>query len=99
MHNAIRLRLSSVYPNMYMIPHVPSRLSGTETLGIIVDRTSRRNTNTTRITSTIEITIVRVTSFTDARIVVVRSRTTLTLIAGGIEACSVGSIARTLSTV
>ena len=84
---------------MYITPNVPSRLSGTETLGISVDRTSRRNTNTTRITSRIEITIVRVTSFTDARIVVVRSSATCTWIAGGIDACSIGSIFFTLSTV
>src|ERR1700687_4188165 len=82
-----------------MIPNVPSRLNGTDTLGISVERTSRRNTNTTRITSRIEITGVRVTSFTDARIVVVRSSATLSFIAGGTAACSVGRIFSTLSTV
>ena len=42
---------------------------------------------------------VRVTSFTEARMVVVRSSATWRLIDGGIEASSVGSSARTLSTV
>ena len=45
--------------------------------------TLRRKTNTTRITSTIEIISVSSTSWTDARIVVVRSITTVNLIAGG----------------
>ena len=46
-------------------------------LGMIVARTVRRNANTTRITSTTEINSVNSMSCTEARIVVVRSITTL----------------------
>ena len=56
-----------------MTPNVPSSETGTATLGISVERTLRRNTNTTRITSAIEISIVSSTSRTEARMVVVRS--------------------------
>ncbi len=81
------------------MPKVPSRLSGTDTLGIRVDRTSRRKTKTTTMTSRIEMISVRVTSLTDARMVVVRSSATSMCIAGGTDACSLGSMASTLSTV
>ena len=76
--NAISDKLSSVYPSRYITANVPSRLKGTATVGISVDRTSRRNRNTTMITSRIEITSVRVTSLTEARIVVVLSIATCT---------------------
>ncbi len=46
---------------------------GTATLGMSVERTLRRNTNTTRITSTIEMPSVISTSRTEARIVRVAS--------------------------
>ena len=54
-------------------------------LGITVARTVRRNTNTTRITSTIEISSVDSMSLTEARTVIVRSETTASLMAGEIE--------------
>ena len=78
---------------------MPISETGTATLGISVARTLRRNRNTTRITSTIEIISVRSTSCTDARIVVVRSSTIVKSIAAGIEAFSEGSAARMRSTV
>ena len=68
-------------------------------LGISVVRTLRRNTNTTMITSPIEIAMVRCTSLTDARIVVVRSLRIIISIDAGIEAFSCGSTARMRSTV
>ncbi len=69
------------------------RESGTDTLGISVARKLRKNTNTTNTTSTIESSNVRSVSVTEARIVVVRSMTTLTSIAGEIDARSNGSCA------
>jgi hypothetical protein len=60
--------------------------TGTATLGISVERTLRRNTKTTRITSRIEIMSVICTSRTEARIVRVESITTDSLMVGGIEA-------------
>src|SRR6185312_4398677 len=83
---------------MYITPNVPIRDNGTATLGMIVAQPLRRNTNTTRITSTTEIARVHWTSVTDARIVVVRSITTVSLIVGGIDACNCGSMSRTRST-
>jgi hypothetical protein len=50
-------------------------------------------------TRMMEMTRVRVTSLTEARMVWVRSSATWTFIAGGTEAWSVGSSLRTLSTV
>ena len=64
-----------------------------------VDRTLRRNTNTTRMTSAIEIAIVSSTSRTDARIVVVRSSATDSVTVGGSDARSAGSSALMRSTV
>ena len=60
------------------------------TLGIDVARTLRRNTNTTRTTRTVAKRRVSFTSRKEARIDVVRSSTTPSEIAGGIEARSSG---------
>ncbi len=54
-----------------MTAKVPIRETGTATLGIKVARTSRKNTKTTNTTRTIEITSVRSTSRTEARMVTV----------------------------
>src|SRR5215472_1536991 len=83
--SAISDRLSRLYPSRYITPNVPTRESGTAILGMIVARTVRKNTNTTRITSTIEISSVPSMSLTDALTEVVRSITTERFIAGGIE--------------
>ena len=72
--------------------------TGTTTAGMTVWRTLRRKTKTTRITRPIEISIVIWTSWTEARMVVVRSESTDSVIAGGIDAWSVGSSARIPST-
>ena len=82
-----------------MTPNVPMSETGTATLGMKVERTLRRKTKTTRMTSAIEITIVIWTSRTEARIVRVASMTTDSVIVGGIDAWSCGSRARTRSTV
>src|SRR5215475_15641671 len=75
------------------------RDTGTATLGMNVYRGLLRNRNTTRITSTVDNPNAISTSRTDSRIVVVRSITTDIWIAGDIEDCRTGSIARTRSAV
>ena len=89
--SAINDRLSRLYPARYITAKVPINESGTAMLGMMVARTVRRKTNTTRITRTTEISSVISISWTDARIVVVRSITTSMWIAGEIEAESSGS--------
>ena len=64
-----------------------------------VARKVRRNAKTTRMTRMTEISSVNSISCTEARTVVVRSRTTLTSIAGEMEDLSSGNAARTRSTV
>ena len=83
----------------YITPNVPINETGTATLGINVARRFRKKRNTTSMTRLIEMIRVRSTSRTDARIVVVRSSTTLTSMAVGMEALSDGIASRILSTV
>src|SRR5215831_14838052 len=85
MARAIRDRLSRLYPSRYITPNVPTSESGTAILGMMVARTVRKNTNTTMTTSAIEISSVVSISFTDALTETVRSITTESFIAGGIE--------------
>src|SRR6516162_9556881 len=85
MASAISDKLSRLYPSRYITPNVPTSESGTAMLGMIVARTVRRKTNTTRMTSTTEISSVRSMSLTDALTDVVRSITTDSFIAGEIE--------------
>src|SRR5262249_36491384 len=99
MVSAINERLLRLKPSRYMAPNVPTSETGTATAGMRVARTLRRNTNTTNVTSTTDMTSVRSTSCSEARIVVLRSSTTSTLIEAGTEARSCGRSARTLSTV
>ena len=96
---AISDRLSRLYPNRYMNPKVPSRESGTATLGINVAHRFFRKMKTTMITRAIETISVNSTSEMEARMVVVRSITTVTLIAGEMDASSTGSIFLIRSTV
>src|ERR1700693_1447415 len=81
-----------------MAPNVPMSETGTATLGMKVERTLRRKTKTTRMTSAIEITRVIWTSRTEARIVRVASIATDRVIVGGMEAWSCGRRARTRDT-
>src|SRR5579871_397186 len=85
MASAISDKLSRLYPSRYITPNVPTSESGTATLGMIVARTVRRKTNTTMITSPIEISSVLSISFTEALTETVRSITMESFIAGEIE--------------
>ena len=59
MVSAISERLSSVYPSRYIAPNVAMSETGTETLGMNVDQPLRRKTNTTKITSPMEMIMLR----------------------------------------
>ena len=89
--NAISVRLFKLYPNRYITPKVPISESGTATLGMVVAEKFLRNKNTTITTSPMASINSNSTSFTEARIVVVRSVRICTLTALGKEACSCGS--------
>src|SRR5580704_239426 len=84
---------------MYITPKVPTSETGTATLGMNVVRAFLRKQNTTRITSSTEITNVFSVSQTEARIVMVWSIATCTSIDCGMEAVICGRIARMRSTV
>jgi len=99
MVRAISERLSSEKWSRYITPKVPTSDKGTATLGMMVAQASRRNRNTTKITSRIETSRVTSTSRTAARIVTVRSMTMLVRISGEIDASSEGSSALMRSTV
>ncbi len=88
---AINERLSMLYPQKYITAKVPIRDTGTATMGMRVARALRRNRNTTTMTRKMEMTSVRSTSFTEARIVVVRSRTVVMSMPCGMEALSDGN--------
>jgi hypothetical protein len=78
---------------------VPISDTGTTTPGISVARRLRRNRNTTITTSATEIIRLRSTSFSEPRMVGVRSITTVRSMAGEMLAESCGSSAYTRSTV
>ena len=92
-------RLSRLYPARYMMPKVPMSETGTATAGMTAARHWRRKRKTTMITRETEMMSVRSTSRREARMVVVLSETTWRLIELGIDACSMGRIAFTRSTV
>src|SRR4029077_5391395 len=92
-------RLLRLYPARYMMPNVPSKDTGTATVGLRGALTLRRNRKTTITTRAMEIISVRSTSRRDARMVGVRSITTARSIALGTEARKFGKVARTRSTV
>src|SRR6202789_4423668 len=94
MENAMRERLSRLKTKRYIGANVPIRETGTATLGIRVARALRRKTKTTRITRTTEIINVVSTSFTEALIVVVRSRTMVVSMPCGMEALRNGNWSR-----
>ena len=97
--SAISDRLSRLKLHRYITPNVPISEIGTATLGIRVDRTSRRKTNTTRTTSSTEMISVLSVSRTEARMVTVWSMPTRMSIDCGIAAFSCGNKSRTWSTV
>src|SRR5208282_1481998 len=85
---AINERLLRLKPSRYITPKVPTRDNGTATLGMVVAGKLRRKTKITRTTSTTASNNSYCTSFTDSRMVVVRSVSTETFIAGGRELCN-----------
>src|ERR1039458_7443190 len=97
--NAISERLSMLKPSRYMTAKVPMSEAGTATVGMSVARQLRRKTKTTRITRRTESMRVRSTSLTDARMVVVRSRTIVVLMPCGMEASIDGNSLAIRSTV
>ena len=97
--SAISDRLSIEKPSRYIAPNVPMIEIGTATLGISVARQLRRNRNTTITTRLTAISSVCSVSFSDARIVVERSSTGVTVMSAGSDAVSCGSAARTRSIV
>ncbi len=99
MVRAIRVRLLSEKPSRYITPKVPTSESGTATLAMKVAGRLRRNrkiTSTTRATAS---SSSNSTSWTEARMPLVRSVTTVTWTPAGIEASSDGRSALIRSTV
>src|SRR5271165_7078591 len=82
-----------------MSAHAPSRASGTVMLGMMVAQRLGRKTKITATTSATVSKRVYSTSFTEARMVVVRSESTLTWIEGGIEASRLVRVFLIASTV
>ena len=97
--SAISDKLSSENPHRYITVHVPISDTGTATAGTSVAGILRRKRNTTRITSMTEMMSVISISWTDARIVSVRSRMVKRCSPAGIDACSEGIAALMASTV
>src|SRR2546429_9980568 len=97
MVSAMSERLSRVKPARYMTPKVPIRDTGTATSGTMAARALRRNMNTDSTTSATEIASARSTSWSDARMVGVRSMYTLREVLAGMVARRCGSSARTRS--
>ncbi len=97
--NAISDRLSSEKPHSHMTPNVAINDIGKATPAIIVARSERRKNNTTSTTSTTASTSVNCTSRIEARMVPVRSCTTVSLMPCGMAACRRGSSWLTRRTV
>ncbi len=95
---AIRVRLFSEKPNMYIAPKVPTRARGTAMPAMAVAAKFCRNTKMTATTSTTASISSSSTSWTEARIVLVRSVITATCTPGGMDCLSCGSSACTRST-
>ncbi len=75
---------------MYIAPNVPTMESGTATLGMTVAESFPRNRKITITTSATVSTSSNCTSWTDARMVVVRSVSTCTSTPAGSDAVSCG---------
>ena len=93
MVSAISDRLSSEKPQNHITPKVAISDSGSATPAMMVARMVRRNTSTTSTTSTTLSTSVNCTSWIEARIVSVRSLTTVSVTPTGMARCSRGSSA------
>ena len=97
--SAIKLRLLRLKFSRYITPKVPSSDTTVATAGMMVARALRRNSPTTSTTSTMEIISVNSISRSEARMELVLSEATSTLMSCGSCARSSGSKARTPSTV
>ena len=91
MVSAISDRLSRLKPAWYMIASAPTSDSGTDRLGMIVAGMLRRNRKMTITTRPTASASSNSTSWTEARIVIVRSVSGLTVIDAGSEALSDGN--------
>ena len=96
---AISVRLLTEKPSAHITVQVPASDSGTVMPAAAVGVRRRRKTNTTSMTSAMEMASVSCMSATLARIVVVRSDSTLMSMPAGIQRCRSGSSAFTRSTV
>ena len=85
--SAISDRLSRLKPAKYMMPKLVISDSGSATPAISVARNERRNSSTTSVTSTTQSISVNCTSWTEARMVTVRSLTMVRLTPAGIARC------------
>ena len=99
MVSAISDRLSSEKPQNHITPKVATSDSGSATPAMMVARMVRRKISTTSTTSTMLSISVNCTSWIEARMVVVRSLTMMSVAPAGIERRRRGSSARTRCTV
>ncbi len=88
---AISERLFRLNPSRYIAPNEPTRDKGTATLGIVVAGRFRRKRKITSTTSTTASISSYCTSATDSRMVIVRSVSIDTFMAGGKELCNCGN--------
>ncbi len=95
---AMSVRLLMLKPARYITPKVPTRESGTATLGMAVAAAFLRNRKITITTSPMAIASSIFTSRTEARMVVVRSESRVSSTAPGSDARSCGSSLLTRST-
>ncbi len=98
MVSAINVRLFTEKPARYITPKVPISDSGTATEGMIVALARRRNRNVTMTTSAMAISSSCCTSVTEARMVWVRSVSTVTSRPAGRLSVMLGSKALMRST-
>ncbi len=92
MVSAISVRLLSEKCSRYIAPKVPTRLSGTATEAMKVAAALRRKTKITAVTSSTDKSSSNSTSWTEARMPVVRSFTTFTSTEGGRPAVRSGRL-------
>src|SRR5262249_5589207 len=96
---AISDKLSRLYSSRYSTTTVPPTTTGMVRPGTTVGQNRLSNSATTSTTRTTAIATVRCTSATDARMSVVRSYSTWTLMDGGIQWLSFGRSSFTWSTI
>jgi hypothetical protein len=94
MVSAISDRLSRLNPAKYMMPKLVISDSGSATPAISVALSERKNSSTTSVTSTTLRTSVNWTSWTEARMVTVRSETMVRFTPAGIARWTLGISAR-----